>query len=201
MEPQAQSRTHTVTAGAQAAALEHILRPWLLLACAQKERSLGDLSRELGLPIAKAHYHVSRLLDCGLLRIAGTQARAGRPIKLYRAIAEVFVVSLADISEHVSEGLTRELRRSLAQEVNRRDSYLRFRLDETGRAIVNLVNPQGGRLTERALDHWKVMRLTADQRVALAAELTAVIARHEEASTDSGELFLVHAAFAPKEAL
>ena len=200
MEPYAQSRTHQAI-GAQAAALEHVLRPWLLLACARQERKLGDLARELGLPLPKLHYHLQRLVDCGLLRVARTEPRAGRAIKYYRAIAEVFIVSLADVSEHVSEGLTRELRRSMSQEVNRRESYLRFHLDESGRARVSLVNPEGGRLTRRALDHWKVMRLTAEQRVALAAELTAVIARYEEASTDAGELYLVHAAFAPKQAL
>jgi hypothetical protein len=60
------------------------------------------------------------------------------------------------------------------------------------------VDPAGGELTDRALDYWKIMRLTPDQRMLLATELTALITRYENASTSAGELFVVHAAFAPK---
>lgn len=198
MKAAERSRTHRVEAGDQAAAMEHLLRAWLLMACARRERTLSDLSRELALPLPKVHYHVTRLVDCGLLRTARAEPRRGRPVKYYRAIAEVFLVSLADVGEHVSEGLTRELRKSMAQEVNRRESYLRYHLDPSERLRVSLVDPQGRSVTERAMDHWKIMRLTPEQRSGLAAELTALIARYEDAAVDGGELFLVHAAFAPK---
>jgi hypothetical protein len=83
--------------------------------------------------------------------------------------------------------------------VNRRESHLRYHLDQFERLRVSQVDSDGRGLAERALDHWKMMRLTPEQRVALAAELTALIARYENASSkDDGELFLVHAAFAPK---
>jgi DNA-binding transcriptional ArsR family regulator len=199
MEPAERSSTHRVQGRAQAAALEHLLRAWLLLACTRRERSLGELARELGLPFPKAHYHMTKLLDCGLLQVVRTQARQGRPIRYYRAIAEAFLVSSADLSEQVSDRLARELRQSVAQEVNRRESFLRYHLDPSGRPRVRQLDPEGRGVTERAMDHWKIMRLTSEQRVALAGELAALITRYEDAqAVDGGELYLVHAAFAPK---
>jgi hypothetical protein len=152
----------------------------------------------LALPLPKVHYHATRLVDCGLLRTSRIEPRRGRPVKHYKAIAEVFLVSLADIGEQVSEGLSRELRKSVGQQVNRRESYLRYFLDPSERLRVSLEDPEGRSVTERAMDHWKIMRLTPEQRLDLAAELTALIARYEDASVEGGELYLVHAAFAPK---
>ena len=48
-----------------------------------------------------------------------------------------------------------------------------------------------------AFDYWKVLRLTAEQRLALADEMAALITRYETPAA-GGELFFVHAAFAPK---
>ncbi len=47
----------------------------------------------------------------------------------------------------------------------------------------------------------KVLRLTAEQRVPLVGELTALISRYEAKPPAAGGLFLVHAAFAPKSEL
>jgi DNA-binding MarR family transcriptional regulator len=179
--------------------MDHLLRAWLLMACTRQERRLGDLARELSFPLPKLHYHVAKLIDCGLLRVHRMEARRGRPIKYYKAIAEAFLVNAADVSEQVSDVLSRELRQSMARQVNRRDSYLRYHLDELGRFRVNQVEPEGGDLKVRVLDYWKIMRLRPERRDALAAELTALIGRYEDASSsDDGELFLVHAAVAPK---
>lgn len=199
MAPQLQSREHRVEAGAQAAALNHPVRPVLLLACARRERSLTDLARELRQPLPKLHYHVARLVESGLLRISRVEPRSGRPIRYYQAIAEAFLVSLADVHESMGETWTRELRRSLAEQANRRDLALNYHLDETGQMRVRLVDPEGRGRGSRAFEHWKVLRLTAEQRVALAGEMAALIGRYEAAPAKAGgEPFLVHAAFAPK---
>jgi hypothetical protein len=197
MEPPDQSRAHRISNPAEAAALDHPVRSRLLMACALRDRCLTELSRELGQPLPKLHYHVGRLVDSGLLRPSGIEPRAGRPIRYYRAIAESFLISLADMAEPVSEGLARELRRSLAEQANRRELSLLYHTDEAGRYRVRLIDPDGQGRRSRAFDYWKVLRLTPEQRVALGTELAAVISRYE-ASSSGGELFFVHAAFAPK---
>jgi hypothetical protein len=199
MEPPDQSSAYLVQPGAQAAGLHHPMRPRLLFACARLERSLTELAGELAQPLPMLHYHVRRLVGCGLMQVSRVEPRAGRPVRYYRAVAEAFLVSLADIDEHLGEKLARELRQSLGEEANRRELSLLYYLDPAGQMRVRLVDPEGRGRTSRAFEHWKVLRLTPEQRVALAGELTALIARYESATADGkGEAFLVHAAFAPK---
>jgi hypothetical protein len=197
MEPPDHSRAHRISGRAEAAALDHPVRSRLLMACALRERSLTELSKEIGQPLPKLHYHVGRLVDGGLLRPSRTEARAGRPIRYYRAVAESFLISLADMGEPAAEGWSRELRRSLAEQANRRELSLLYHTDERGAFRVRLIDPEGPGRSSRAFDYWKVLRLTPAQRTALAAELAAVISRYE-APSPGGEPFFVHAAFAPK---
>ena len=199
MEAPDQSRAHRIEAPAQAAALDHPLRSRLLLSCAPRERTLTELSDEFRQPLSKLHYHLGRMTACGLLQVSRIEPRAGRPIRHYRAIAEAFLLSLADVAVPMGEALGRELRQSLADEANRRDLSLLYHLDEAGQFRVRLVDPEGQGRTPRAFEHWKVLTLAPEQRKALAAELSAVIARYEAAAAaGAGEPFLVHAAFAPK---
>lgn len=197
MEPADHSRAYRIASRVEAAALDHPVRSRLLLACALRERSLTELAKEIGQPLPKLHYHVGRLVDGGLLRPSRTVPRAGRPIRYYRAVAESFLISLADMGEPAAEGWSRELRRSLAEQANRRELSLFYHADEAGRFKVRLIDPEGKGRSSRAFDYWKVLRLTAEQRTALAAELAAVISRYE-APAPGGEPFFVHAAFAPK---
>jgi hypothetical protein len=193
------SRAHRVESGGQAGAINHPVRSRLLLACSRRERNLTELARELGQSLQRLHYHQARLVDCGLLRVSRVKPRRGRPIRYYRAIAEAFVVSLADIDEHVGEKLARELRQSLAKQANRSELSLYYHLDQAGRMRVHLVDHVGGMGRSRAFDFWKILRLTTEQRKAMAGELRAVVERYEATSAVAGgEPFLVHAAFAPK---
>jgi hypothetical protein len=198
MERVDHSRAHRISNRAEAAALDHPVRSRLLLACAPRDRSLTDLAREMGQPLPKLHYHVGRLTACGLLRQDRVEPRAGRPIRYYRAIAESFLISLADMGESVGEGLGRELRRSLAEEANRKELWLFYHTDVAGQFRVRMIDREGGGRGSRAFEHWKILRLTAEQRTALAQEIAAVIARYEASPSPGGEMFLVHAAFAPK---
>jgi DNA-binding transcriptional ArsR family regulator len=197
MELPDHSRAHRISNRAEAAALDHPVRSRLLMACALRERSLSDLAKALDQPLPKLHYHVTRLTDCGLLKLSRSEARAGRPIRYYRAAAESFLISLADMGEMVSEGWSRELRRSLAELANRRELSLLYHTDEAGGMRVRLIDPDGQGRRTRAFDYWKVLRLTPEQRLALAQEITAVVSRYETPSPN-GDLFFVHAAFAPK---
>jgi hypothetical protein len=101
------------------------------------------------------------------------------------------------MGEPAAEGWSRELRRSLAEQANRRELSLLYHTDERGGFRVRLIDPDGKGRSSRAFDYWKVLRLTPEQRSGLAAELAAVISRYE-APSPGGEPFLVHAAFAPR---
>ena len=197
MERVDHSRAYRISNRAEAVALDHPVRSRLLLACAPRERSLTELAQELGQPLPKLHYHVGRLTACGLLREVRLEPRAGRPIRYYGAVAESFLISLADVGESVGEGLNRELRRSLAEQTNLREFWLFYHTDQAGRFRVRMIDRDGAGRSPGVFEHWKVLRLTVEQRMALAEEIAAVIARYE-AAPSAGEPFLVHAAFAPK---
>lgn len=169
------------------------------MACVLRDKSLTELARELGQPLGKLHYHVRRLMACGLLIVGRTEQRPGRPIRYYRAIAQSFLISMADVAEPMGDKWTRELRQSLTRQFNRRNLSVMYELDEAGRYRVRLVDPDGSGQNVRSFDFWKTLRLTHQQRRSLAAELRALLSRYDAAAEGSkGELFIVHAAFAPK---
>jgi hypothetical protein len=199
MKPPDWSRAHRIATRAEAAALDHPLRSRLLMACVRQERSLTELARDLGAPLAKLHYHLGPLLGCGLLTVSRAEPRAGRAVRYYRAVAESFLISLADMAEAPGAGLGRELRQSLDERSAGGNLSLLHYLDDHGRNEVRLIDPEESRLARRAFEYWKVIPLTREQRQSLAAEIDALIRRYEtETAGQGGELFLVHAAFAPK---
>ena len=194
------SSAHRIKARDQALALDHPIRSRMLMACANRERTLTELAANLGQPLPKLHYHLGRLTKSGLLRVSRIEPRAGRPIRHYRAIAEAFLLSVSDLAEPIGEKLARELRQSLAEDANRRDQSLLYHLDEAGRFRVRLTDSEGQGRTARAFEYWKVLKLTAEQRKALAADLAEVISKYEAGPGANGSepSFLVHAAFALK---
>jgi hypothetical protein len=179
---------------AQAAALENPLRARLLIACAAQERSLTGLRRLTGATLPKLHYHVTRLLDAGLLRVSREQARAGRPIRFFRAAAASFLVPQELLGELPGEAMAAELRRLL--QASRGDVALRYGSDAKGNFKITLVREETGP-SLKAIELWQVFRLSRQQRDALAKELRELFERY--AKTESGgETILAHAAFAPR---
>lgn len=57
-----------------------------------RERSVSEAAAELGVRIDTLLYRVGKFLDAGLLEIVRTEPRAGRPIKIYRTVADGFYV-------------------------------------------------------------------------------------------------------------
>jgi hypothetical protein len=189
-----QSREFRVATRPQAAALENPLRARLLMACATTERSLSDLEKLTGQPLPKLHYHVGRLLDAKLLRVSREQARAGRPIRFLRAMAESFIVPQELLSNLPGDALAAELR-SLLQ-MNRGEVALRYAPDERGNFAMKLVHDLSEQ-PPKAIELWQVFKLSRKQRDALARELLNLFERYSKAEAGS-ETLLVHAAFAPR---
>lgn len=57
-----------------------------------RTRSVSEAAKEVGCALDTMYYRVRRFERAGLLQIVGERPRYGRPIKLYRSVAESFVV-------------------------------------------------------------------------------------------------------------
>ena len=57
-----------------------------------RERTVGEAAALLGCPPNSLLSRVRRMLACGLLEVAREVPRAGRAVKVYRSVAEVFFV-------------------------------------------------------------------------------------------------------------
>jgi hypothetical protein len=194
MQSGEQSREFEIATPLQAAALENRLRARLLMACATTDRSLSDLERQTGQPLSKLHYHVGRLLAAKLLRVSREQARAGRPIRFFRAVAETFIVPQELLGDPPGDGLTAELRGLL--QMNRGEVALRYAPDAQGNFTVKLVREESGH-APKAIELWRVFKLSRDQRDALAREMLELFERYSKIEGGS-EIILAHAAFAPR---
>lgn len=60
-----------------------------------RERRVAPVARELGERIDTVLYRVRRLRAAGLLRVVREEARAGRPVKVYRSSADAYFVPFA----------------------------------------------------------------------------------------------------------
>jgi DNA-binding transcriptional ArsR family regulator len=183
-----------VTNQSQATALENPLRARLLMHCVAEERSLTDLQHLTGASLAKLHYHVTRLLDAGLLRVSRERARGGRPIRLFRAVARSFLVPQYFLGELPGDAMAAELRNLL--QMSRGEVSLRYAADTRGALRVTLQRDDSERQPKSA-ELWQVFRLTRPQREALARELRELFERYAKAEGGT-ETFLAHAAFAPR---
>jgi DNA-binding transcriptional ArsR family regulator len=194
MQSGLQSREKRIGNRIQAAALENPLRARLLTACVAEERTLTDLQRLAGQSLSKLHYHVTRLLDAGLLRVSREQARGGRPIRFFRAVAQSFLVPQAFLDELPGEAMAAELRNLL--QASRGDVSLRYASDSRGSFRMTLVRDETA-AAPKATELWQVFKLSRQQREALSKELKELFERYSKAEGGS-ETYLVHAAFAPR---
>jgi hypothetical protein len=185
------SRALTVTDPRAAAALLDRQSQAMVLAF-HYPRSLAEAASALDLDLKRLHHHVLRFCRLGLLQVAETRARAGRPIKLYRMTAEAFFLPHAAAPELVTERLARELRASLRTAAAQPGKGLVFRADDRGAPRMEAAR---GDTPSEALETWRIMRLTPEDRAAFAAELDGLIARYAERG--HGPAYIVHAAVAP----
>lgn len=64
----------------------------LLVPFMKRELSLTAAAHELAVKLSTLHHHAKRFIDAGLLEVARTERRAGRPIKYYRSTSKTFFV-------------------------------------------------------------------------------------------------------------
>ena len=157
-----------------------------------RPRALADVARALGADLKRLHHHVLRFCRLGLLEVAETRARAGRPIKLYRTTAEAFFVPHSAAPELLTERLARELRASLRAAASRPGKGLMFFADPQGAPWMEAAR---GDTPSEAMETWRTLRLSPEDRAAFTAELDGLISRF--AQRGEGRAYIVHAAIAP----
>ena len=158
----------------------------------RRPRSLTDAARTFDFDLKRLHHHVLRLCRLGLLEVAETRARAGRPIKLYRTTAEAFFVPHDAAPELLTERLARELRASLRTAAAKPGKGLVFYADAQDAPRMEAAR---GDAPSEAMETWRVLRLSPEDRAAFAAELDGLIGRFDQRG--QGQAYIVHAALAP----
>jgi hypothetical protein len=187
------SRTLTVADPRAAAALIDPVSQGMVLAFAGRPRSLAEVARDLDVDIKRLHHHVLRFCRLGLLEVAETKARAGRPIKLYRTVAETFFVPHDAAPELYTERLARDLREGLRAAATRPGKGFLFYLGPDG---VPRAQAARGDSAPEAMEAWRVLRLAPQDMADLTADLEALLNRYM-ARSGRGPAYLVHAAIAP----
>nr|BFE59017.1 hypothetical protein GCM10020063_035430 [Dactylosporangium thailandense] len=176
------------------------LEPFLARPCTP-----GEAARALGVPVEQVAYRVQAMLRAGLLRAAGTRARAGRAVTAYRAPDEVraplMVLPDGDVRDFfrlVDEPMRETFLAALAGLASRAglgDWVVRLYRDDAGRIRLDLA-PDGGDWDPAALlgpdrpavmFNWVPLRLTHDDAKALQGELMAVLGRWAGAVPADGE--------------
>ncbi len=182
------------------------LRPFLM-----GERSLTEAARDLEVRPSTLAYWVPRFLDAGLIREVRRVARAGRPIRVYRATADEFRVPFALVPPEAHERFVERTRRQVYDEfldaltraepdvdrwglavgIDAADGQLSLRLDLPGAA-----DEPGRPGRQRSYDIWTELDLRVEDAVRLRSELVDLVERYRKLSGRGGR-HLVHLGLTP----
>lgn len=113
----------TITRLDVARALVELRTTQLLEPFMKRELTLSEAAEELGVKLPALLYHVNKLMEFGLVEVTRAKARAGRPLKLYRATAHTFFVpyhltpseTLAQLLEDLTGSSERRFHREAAR--------------------------------------------------------------------------------------
>ncbi len=174
--------------------------------------SVSEAARESGEKANTTLKRVQRFLDLGLLEVAGERKRAGRPIRLYRTVADVFFVPFeATHSESLEAALAerdayweRMLRRNVVRTRSERLGTwgTRFYRDTRGRLQVQTAVTPDANATTLDADAPAVLSLWRDQLMLdfadakeLQREMFDLVQRYQKRS--GSQRYLVRMGLAP----
>ena len=191
------SRAFRVADARTAAAFAHPLRRRLVLLFAARERSVAEMASATGEDLKRLHYHVTALQQLGLLEVARELARAGRAVKLYRAVAEAFFVPEQWMTVPPSVALTAQLRHSLEGVRDAtREGVLYYLSDARDPRMRPVQVPGAGGTGTTEL--WRVMQLSRIDALALSRDIEACLASYAGREHGNAKAYLVHFAIAPR---
>lgn len=160
------------------------------------ECSVKVASEQLGRTLEATYYRVRTFVDAGLLRVARTEKRAGRPIKLYSATAAVSFVPFratpyAVLEENIAAQLGSRLPsiiEGLATALHSEEDYGQYvyrgsdgDVWYTNDAPSGTVARSTQRVAPPALDVTGDLSLTSDAAAAFREELRALLMRYQHA--------------------
>ena len=119
----------TITRAEVAHALTEFRTVQLLEPFMKRDLSLGEAAKELGVKLPLLLYHVNKFLAFGLLEVARTEPRAGRPVKYYRSTATTFFVPYQLTSSETLAQLLEELIAPTERRFHREAAYTLQTLD------------------------------------------------------------------------
>ena len=169
-------------------------------------QSAAEVAREVGKPLSQVHRTLGQLLDAELIAVIGTRPRAGRPCKLYAALASAYEVPF-----HLSDAATlRELnaahykpffeafltRQSQLMQAQGRDT-MRLRMDGD-QLSYQLVKQNGQRHKQDFYGLFSALNLTPAQAETLQAELRQLGEKYSQGNPD-GQPYLLGLLFSPGE--
>ena len=211
-------RVHTA---AQAAILDDRVLARLFYPFLGKEKTVTQAATEVGCKLNAMHYRVKTFLEAGLLGVVREEKRAGRPIKVYRSVADAFFVPFG-LTAHATqqegwlahiEPVARRIAQSMVKQhlEKERSGHCFFRDDRD-----NLILIGGQELPEGVIvfhpdvayrplgtDRYGNIFLTEDEARGLEHDLIELFSRylklwHSDAQVRREHLFLY--AFAPAPA-
>jgi hypothetical protein len=143
----------------------------LVLSLIGRDASVAELVPQSGLSMRTLHYQVVRLETLGLLKIASTTKRGGRPIKRYTAAAEAFFVPESLMTSSPGAMLDRELRDALGRA--HADGTLFYR-DSVGGMSMREVRTAP--VDDRAIeDVWLILDLDEREAKQLSADIRKLL--------------------------
>jgi DNA-binding transcriptional ArsR family regulator len=172
------------------------LRRRILLLLAGCELNLSALAQETGARLNLLHYHLKRLVEAGLVVCTREQARAGRPVRHYRALHSAFFVPDALLAERPGRAVARALDSALENARARGGGGTLFDIDERGRPRMRRLDETEG---AAAFEIVRLLQLDPGDAAALAGELSALVRRYEGRAGSRRSEWIVRAALARRD--
>ena len=164
---------------------------------AEEPLSVSEGASRSSFELRRFHYYVQRLLKADLLRVESVRKRAGRPIKLYRAVASAFYVPSEVLSRRSTDGIAQELRHLLQQDEVQATAGILVSLGANMEPKVEFVTAEGRK--RNGFELWRILRLRRENLGRLRRELDEVLSRYQNTHDEKGQVYLVHAAGALRE--
>jgi hypothetical protein len=173
----------------------------------REEQTLGSAAHELEMPSSSLAYWVSRFRRAGLVEIVRHQARAGKPIPVYRATADEFRVPLDAMPPGAQDEFLMSGRRRLFEQFTESVNIaawpwyqqgLRLRPQPDGGMELGFVEPERAD-SPPVTEFWGGLRLSDDDAAELRREMEALMARYTNDRTGPGKRrYIVVVGIAPQ---
>ena len=197
MQDDLRSRTLVLRDRRAARAMRDPFRRHLVLWLVGRQASLAELAALAGKPISTMFSLVRNLEKLGLLKVAATVARRGRPIRKYTAAAPAFLAPAALDEEPRNSALERELRTSLELWGPQLTGTV-YSTSGSGGMRITPIHEDAEPHAQTA-DKWRIVALSAEQLRQLVDQIAHMLDQ-AEANQSGTRKYLIRFAAAPTEA-